>query len=32
VETLMGGGSDPVISVKPEGAFTHDVIEKAMAM
>ncbi len=24
VETLMGGGSDPVISTKPEGAFTHD--------
>jgi NitT/TauT family transport system substrate-binding protein len=32
VETLMGGGSDPVISTKPEGAFTHDVIEKAGAM
>ena len=32
VETLMGGGSDPVISAKPEGAFTHDVIEKAGAM
>jgi NitT/TauT family transport system substrate-binding protein len=32
VETLMGGGSDPVITTKPEGAFTHEVIEKAMAM
>jgi NitT/TauT family transport system substrate-binding protein len=32
VETLMGGGSDPVISTKPEGAFTHAVIEKALAM
>ena len=32
VETLMGGGSDPVISTKPEGAFTHAVIEKAGAM
>ncbi len=32
VETLMGGGSDPVINKKPEGAWTHDVIEKAMAM
>jgi NitT/TauT family transport system substrate-binding protein len=32
VDTLMGGGSDPVISAKPEGAFTHDVIEKAQAM
>ncbi|MEZ5829891.1 MAG: ABC transporter substrate-binding protein [Dongiaceae bacterium] len=32
VDTLMGGGSDPVITAKPEGAWTHDVIEKAMAM
>jgi NitT/TauT family transport system substrate-binding protein len=32
VDTLMGGGSDPVISAKPEGAFTHAVIEKAGAM
>jgi NitT/TauT family transport system substrate-binding protein len=32
VETLMGGGSDPVITKKPEGAWTHDVIDKAMAM
>ncbi|HET6159801.1 MAG TPA: ABC transporter substrate-binding protein [Dongiaceae bacterium] len=32
VETLMGGGSDPVITKKPEGAWTHDVIDKAQAM
>ena len=32
VETLMGGGSDPVITKKPEGAWTHAVIEKARAM
>jgi NitT/TauT family transport system substrate-binding protein len=32
VETLMGGGSDPVISKKPEGAWTHEVIDKALAM
>ncbi len=32
IETLMGGGSDPVITKKPEGAWTHEVIEKAMAM
>jgi NitT/TauT family transport system substrate-binding protein len=30
VETLMSGGSDPVITKKPEGAWTHAVIEKAM--
>lgn len=29
VETLMGGGSDPVITKKPEGAYTHEVMEKA---
>jgi NitT/TauT family transport system substrate-binding protein len=32
VDTLLGGGSDPVISKRPEGAFTHDVIDKASAM
>jgi NitT/TauT family transport system substrate-binding protein len=32
VDTLMGGGSDPVITKKPEGAWTHDVIDKALAM
>ncbi|WP_303976694.1 ABC transporter substrate-binding protein [Dongia mobilis] len=30
VETLMSGGSDPVITKMPEGAWTHAVIEKAM--
>lgn len=29
VKTLMSGGSDPVISKEPEGAWTHDVIDKA---
>jgi NitT/TauT family transport system substrate-binding protein len=29
VDTLMGGGSDPVITKKPEGAYTHEVMEKA---
>jgi NitT/TauT family transport system substrate-binding protein len=29
VQTLMSGGSDPVITKKPEGAFTHDVIDAA---
>jgi NitT/TauT family transport system substrate-binding protein len=32
VETLMSGGSDPVITKKPEGAWTHAVIDKALAM
>jgi len=32
VETLMGGGSDPVITSKPAGAWTHAVIEKAQGM
>jgi len=32
VETLMSGGSDPVITKKPEGAWTHAIIEKANAM
>jgi NitT/TauT family transport system substrate-binding protein len=32
VETLMGGGSDPVISAKPEGAWTHAIMEKAASM
>lgn len=31
VQTLMSGGSDPVISKKPEGAWTHKVWDKAMA-
>jgi NitT/TauT family transport system substrate-binding protein len=29
VKTLMSGGSDPVISKAPEGAWTHDVIDQA---
>jgi NitT/TauT family transport system substrate-binding protein len=32
VETLMSGGSDPVITKKPEGAWTHAIIEKANAL
>ncbi len=30
VKTLLSGGSDPVITKKPEGAWTHAVIDKAM--
>ena len=30
VDTLLSGGSDPVITKAPEGAWTHMVIEKAM--
>ncbi|SFC10183.1 ABC transporter substrate-binding protein [Tropicimonas isoalkanivorans] len=30
VETLLGGGSDPVITKEPEGAWTHDVTDKAL--
>ena len=30
VATLLGGKSDPVITKKPEGAWTHSVIEAAM--
>jgi NitT/TauT family transport system substrate-binding protein len=29
VETLLSGGSDPVITKKPEGAWTHAVTDKA---
>lgn len=32
VDTLLAGGSDPVISKQPEGAFTHDITDKALAM
>ena len=32
VQTLLSGGSDPVISKVPEGAWTHVVIDKAMSM
>lgn len=31
VKTLLGGGSDPVISKAPTGAWTHQVWDKAMA-
>jgi len=30
VETLMKGGSDPVISMKPEGAWTSIITDKAL--
>ena len=30
VATLLGGGSDPVISKAPEGAWTHQVTDKAL--
>jgi len=30
VATLLSGGSDPVITKKPEGAWTHAVTDKAM--
>ena len=32
VDTLLSGGSDPVITKEPEGFWTHDVIDKAMMM
>ena len=31
VETLLGGGSDPVITKKPEGAWTSKVTDAAKA-
>ncbi len=30
VATLLGGGSDPVISKEPEGAWTHQITDKAL--
>lgn len=30
VKTLMAGGSDPVITKEPEGAWTHDITDKAL--
>lgn len=30
VETLLKGGSDPVITKKPEGAWTHAITDKAL--
>jgi len=32
VQTLLSGGSDPVISKAPEGAWSHVVIDKALSM
>ncbi len=32
VQTLLSGGSDPVITKAPEGAWTHAVTDKAKAM
>ena len=32
VETLLSGGSDPVISAAPEGAWTHAVTDAAASM
>ena len=31
VKTLLSGGSDPVITAEPKGAWTHAVIDKALA-
>ncbi len=31
VETLLAGGSDPVITKEPEGAFTHVITEQALS-
>ncbi len=30
VEALMSGGSDPVITKEPEGAWTHEITDKAL--
>ncbi|MCF7698471.1 ABC transporter substrate-binding protein [Loktanella sp. M215] len=30
VDTLLAGGSDPVISKAPEGAWTHEITDKAL--
>ena len=30
VETLLSGGSDPVITMRPEGAWTHAITDMAM--
>ncbi|MEJ8571385.1 ABC transporter substrate-binding protein [Microbaculum marinum] len=32
VEILLGGGSDPVITKEPEGAWSHEVTDKAKSM
>jgi len=31
VTSLLSGGSDPVISAKPEGAWTHAITDKALS-
>lgn len=31
VDTLLAGGSDPVITKAPEGAFTHEITDAALA-
>ncbi len=30
VDTLLSGGSDPVITKEPEGAWTHEITDKAL--
>ena len=30
VATLLGGGSDPVITAEPTGAWTHQITDKAL--
>ena len=30
VDSLMSGGSDPVITKAPEGAWTHDITDAAL--
>ena len=32
VQTLLSGGSDPVITKAPEGAWTHAITDKAKSM
>jgi NitT/TauT family transport system substrate-binding protein len=32
VQTLLSGGSDPVITRAPEGAWTHEITDKAKSM
>ena len=30
VQSLLSGGSDPVISKEPEGAWTHEITDAAL--
>ena len=30
VQSLLSGGSDPVITVEPSGAWTHAITDKAL--